>query len=168
MLLPPLLYWKAANSSIMPYCTCTAYWMFHDAMPNINDAPLMVIFRMWQQASHSLFSQQHRLIHLLWTNMTMPPIDCWICITYNRWHSVDAHINHIESAFAHSIIVCNQLYTHFWHPVLRLYVLLFAFRSFVTCQFLINCCLRYLSEKWHGLLHSRPFGRQLTACRSFH
>jgi len=73
-----------------------------------------------------------------------------MCKTQNRWHSVDAHINHIETAFVHSIIVCNQSYTHYWPPVLRLYVLSFASRSLVTAQFLINCYLRYLSEKWRG------------------
>ena len=57
MLLPPLLYWKAADSSIMTYCTRTAYWMFHDAMPNILDAPLTLILTMWQRASDLLFSQ---------------------------------------------------------------------------------------------------------------
>jgi len=33
---------------------------------------------------------------------------------------------------------------------MRLYVLLFASRSFVTSQFLINCYQCYLSEKWRG------------------
>jgi len=80
----------------------------------------------------------------------MQPIDCWMCKTQNRWHSVDAHINHIETAFVHSIIVCNQSYTQYSPPLLRLYVLSFASRSFVTTQFLINCYLRYLSEKWRG------------------
>jgi len=73
-----------------------------------------------------------------------------MCKTQNRWDSVDAHINHIETAFVHSIIVCNQSYIHYWPPVLRLYILSFASRSFVSSQFLINCYLRYLSEKWRG------------------
>jgi len=60
---------------------------------------------------------------------------------------VDAHINHIETAFVHSIIVSNKSNTQLWHPLLRLYLLSFASRSFVTIQFLINCYLRYLSEK---------------------
>ena len=72
---------------------------------------------------------------------------------------VDAHINHIETAFVHSIIVCNKSNRQLWHPLLRLYVLSFASRSFVTSQFLFNCYLRYLSEKWHGpitFLRFRP------------
>jgi len=40
MLLLPLSYWKAADSSIMTYCTRTAYWMFHDAIPSIVDTLL--------------------------------------------------------------------------------------------------------------------------------
>ena len=39
----------------MTYCIRTAYWMFHDAVPNIVEAPLLLIFRMWQRASHLLF-----------------------------------------------------------------------------------------------------------------
>jgi hypothetical protein len=80
----------------------------------------------------------------------MQPFDCWMCKTKNRWHSVDAHINHIETAFVHSTIVCNESYTHYRHLVLCLYALSFASRSFVTSQFLINCYLRYVSEKWRG------------------
>ena len=89
----------------------------------------------------------------------MQPIDCWMCRTQNRWHSVDAHINHIETTFVHWIIVFNQSDTHYRPPVLRLYVLSFASRRFVTSQFLINCYLRYLSDKWCGpitFLHFRP------------
>jgi len=82
----------------------------------------------------------------------MEPIDCWMCKTQNRWHSVNAHINHIATAFVHSILVCNQSYTYHWPPSLRLYVLLFASKSFVTSQFLINCYLHYLSEEWRGRL----------------
>jgi hypothetical protein len=44
----------------------------------------------------------------------------------------------------------QESYTQYWHPVLCLYVLSFASRSLVTTQFLINCYLRYLSEKWHS------------------
>jgi len=61
---------------------------------------------------------------------------------------VDAHINLIETAFVHSIIVSNKSNTQLWHPLLCLYLLLFASRSFVTSQFWINCYLGYLSEKW--------------------
>jgi len=80
----------------------------------------------------------------------MQPVDCWMCKTQNCSHSVDAHINHIETAFVYSIIVCNKSYTHHWPPVLRSYVLSFAPRRVVTSQFLINCFLRYRSEIWRG------------------
>jgi len=39
MLPSPLFSRKAADSSIMYYGNCTAYWMFHDVMPKIVDAP---------------------------------------------------------------------------------------------------------------------------------
>jgi len=80
----------------------------------------------------------------------MPPIDCWMCKTTNHWLSVDAHSNHTETAFLHTIIACNESYTHYWHLILHSYVLSFASRSFVTSQYLINCYPRYLSERWRG------------------
>jgi hypothetical protein len=40
MLPSPFFNRKAADSSIMTYCNRTAYWMFHDTMPKIVDAPL--------------------------------------------------------------------------------------------------------------------------------
>jgi len=82
----------------------------------------------------------------------MQPIHCWMCKTQNRWHSVDAHINHIKTAFVHWIIAYNQSYTQYRPPLLRLYVLSFASRSFPTSQVLIKCNLRYLSEKRRGLI----------------
>jgi len=165
---PPSFHRKAAGSSILTYCNHTAYLMFHDAMPKMFDAPLTLIFRMWKRESHLRFSQWCRPIHPLWKDVTMQPIDCWMCKTQNRSHSVDNHINHIETAFVHSIIVCNQSYTHYWPPVLRMYVLSFASRSFVISQFLTNCYLRYLSEKWRGPITFLRFGRHMTACWSFH
>jgi len=93
--------------------------------------------------------------------VTLPPIDCWMCKTKNSWHSVDDHINHIETAFIHTSISCNEPYTHYWHPILHLYVFSFASRSFVTSQFLINCYPRYLSEIWRGILHSCPLAGNL-------
>jgi hypothetical protein len=63
---------------------------------------------------------------------------CW------RWHW-----SHWKSLC--TLNNCMQpICTHFWHPVLRWYVSLFASRSFVTSQLLINCYLWYLSAKWHG------------------
>jgi hypothetical protein len=54
MLPPPLFYRKAANSLIMTYCNRTAYWMFHDAMPKIVDAPLTLTLITWK---HPLYTQ---------------------------------------------------------------------------------------------------------------
>jgi len=100
--------------------------------------------------------------------MTIPPIDCRMCKTVNRWHSVDAHFNHIETAFVHPIIVHNDSYTDYWHPILRLHVLSFASRSFITSQFLISDIHAIWVRNDVALSHSRAFGRQFTACRTFH
>jgi len=81
MLPPPLFHRKVADSLIMTYFNRTAYWMFHDAMPKIVDSPLTLIFWVWHRASYLLFSKSRRLIHLLWKDVTMQPIDCGMCKT---------------------------------------------------------------------------------------
>jgi len=45
MLPPPLFNRNAVDSSIKTFCNRTAYWIFHDAMPTIVDAPLTLIFQ---------------------------------------------------------------------------------------------------------------------------
>ena len=40
MLPPPLVHRKADDSLIMTYCNRKAYWMFHNVMRKIIDAPL--------------------------------------------------------------------------------------------------------------------------------
>jgi len=116
------------------------------------DVALTVIFRMWQRAYYLPILLLRQPIHLLWKDVTMPPIDCRTCKTINRWHSIDAHFNHIETAFVHPIIVRNHSYTPYWHPILRFYVLSFATRSYITSQFLLSGFPRYLIERWHGLI----------------
>jgi hypothetical protein len=158
MLLPLLFYWKAADSSIMTYCNCISYWIFHDSMPKIIDTLLRLIFRIWERASHLLFRNNGDW-YIYYGRMWQCSLLIAECVWLDGWHSVDAHINHIETTFVHPRIVYNESYTHFWHPVLHLYALLFASRSVVSSQFLINCYLRSLSAKWRGPIrfsHIRP------------
>jgi hypothetical protein len=117
-----------------------------------SDVALTFIFRMWQRAYHLPLLLLRRPIRLLWKDVTMPPIDCRMCKTVNYWHSIDAHFNHIETAFVHPIIVSNDSYTHYWHLKLRLYLLPFPFRIFITSQFLISGYPRYLIETWQGTI----------------
>ena len=91
-----------------------------------------------------------------------------MCKTVNRWHSVDSHINHIEAAFVHPIIVRNDPYTHYWHPILRLHLLSFASRSFITSQFLMSASHVIWVRNDVDQSHSRAFGREFTACRTCH
>ena len=114
------------------------------------DIALTFIFRMWQQAYHLPILLLHQPIRWLWKDVTIPRIDCQMCKTVNHWHSIDAHCNHIETAFVHPIFVRNHSYTPYWHPILRLYVLSFASWSFITSQFLISGYPRYLIEGWRG------------------
>ena len=89
----------------------------------------------------------------------MQPIYCRMCETYNLWHSFDANINYIETAFVNTILVQNESYTLFWDLLCRLSVISFTSKSVITSQFPINCYLRYLCEKWCGpitFLHFRP------------
>jgi len=125
-----------------PWCKAKNHW-------RSVEVPLTLIFRMWQWACHLPFSLKRPPIHSLWQYVTMPPIDCRMCKTNNSWQSVDAHINHIETAFVHTIFVCNESYTPYWHPILSLYVSSFASRSFVTSQRLINWYPHYASESGH-------------------
>jgi hypothetical protein len=53
MMLSPLFNRKAADSSIMSYCNRTAYWMFHDAVPKIIDAPLTLTLITLKQPLYS-------------------------------------------------------------------------------------------------------------------
>jgi len=62
----------------------------------------------------------------------MQPFDRRVCKAKNHWLSVAAHINHIQTAFIHSLVVCNKMYTHYWHPTLRFWVLSFASGCIVT------------------------------------
>ena len=126
-----------------PQCNATNRW-------RCIDVELMFIFRMWKRAHHLPMLLLRQLIPLLWKDVTMPPIDGRMCKTVNRWHSIDAHFNHIETAFVHPIIERNHSYTPYWHPILRLYVLSFASRSFITSQFLISGYPHYLIERWRG------------------
>ena len=125
------------------WCNAENRWRF-------TDVGLTLIFRMWQRAYHLPLLLLRQPIRSLWKDVTMPPIDCRMCKTVNRWHSIGAHFNHIETAFVHPIIVHNDSYTHYWHLISHLYVLLFASRSFITCQFLISGYPRNLIERWHG------------------
>jgi len=68
MLPSPLFNRKVAVSSIMTYCNRTAYWMFHDAMPKIVNAPLTLTLT---QSKHPLYTQS-------------------LCPT-NQLHSYDIH-----------------------------------------------------------------------------
>ena len=126
-----------------PWCNAKLRW-------RSIDVALKFIFRMWQRAYHLPILLLCQPIRLLWKDVTMPPIDCRMYKTVNCWQSVDAHFNHIETAFVHPIIVHNHSYTPCWHPILRLYVISFECRSFITSQFVISGNPRYLIERWRG------------------
>lgn len=60
------------------------------------DAPLMLMIWMGQGPWHLPFRLSYPVIHSLWKDETIQPFDCRLCKTTNRWHSVDAHIQHIK------------------------------------------------------------------------
>jgi len=45
--------------------------------------------------------------------VTMQPFDCEACKFKNCWRSVEVHINHIETAFVHLILVGNESYAYY-------------------------------------------------------
>ena len=121
-------------------------------------SPLTFIFRMWQRACSVPCSLLCRPIRSLWNDVTIPPIEYQMCKTVNRSHSVDAHLNHIETAFVRRIIVRHDSYTHYWHPIYSVHVLLFASRCFVTSQFLMSAIHAIWVTDDVALSHSRAFG----------
>jgi hypothetical protein len=139
-----------ADSLMISKCRRAAQLSFEDTMQIILQAPLVLIFRMWQQGFYFSFLLQCWTIHWLWKDVTMQPCNCWMCKTKTCLLSVHTHITHIEKAFVRSLIVCNQSYPHHWHSILCFYVLSIASRSFVTFQFQIICYPCYLSERWPG------------------
>jgi len=97
----------------------------------------------------------------------MQPIDCILGMTSNHWHSVDAHENHIEIAFEQSIIVCDESHTHYWHRVLCWHYCLHP-GVLLPLNFWSTAFYTIWGRKDVAPLHSHAFGRQLTACTSFH
>jgi hypothetical protein len=57
MLLPAFFDRMAVDNVLLTYCNCAAYRIFHDAMTEIVDAWLRLIFRMWHRAGHFPFLQ---------------------------------------------------------------------------------------------------------------
>jgi hypothetical protein len=85
-------------------------------------------------------------------NVTMQPFDSGVCKSKCCWQYVDTLIHYIVTRFGHPIIVCNESYIHYWHPILHFWVLSFASSSFLTFQSLSDLHPRYLSETWCGLI----------------
>jgi hypothetical protein len=126
-----------------PWCNTNSLWQ------SIQVA-LTLILKMSQWAYHLPLVILGRPIPSRWKHVTMPPIDWPMCKTVNRWNSIDADFHDIETAFVHPIILLNDSYTHYWHLILGLYVLLFASRSFITTQCLFCGYPCYLIERWRG------------------
>jgi len=122
---------------------------------NVDD-PLTFILRIGQWACRLHF---RHIAHQYIRNVRMQPCDYQECKTENRGHFVDANMNQIETAFVHSVIVCNQLYTHHWYPILCFWVISFASKGCVTSQSVIDLYARYLREIWRrpiAFLRLRP------------
>jgi len=81
------------------------------------DAALTLTFQIGQWACHWPFWPLCRPTHLLWKDKTMGPFHCGMSETKHHWRCVDAHSKHIKTAFVQSIIVCNKLHIHYWHPI---------------------------------------------------
>jgi len=135
---------------------------------NIVEALLTVIFGMAQWVHHLCFRLCCRPIHSVWKNETTLHFDCRMCRTWNRRRCVNAHIEYIEVAFVHSIIVGNTLETHHRH----LKVCLKYYRLHLAALRPLNFWSTTIYVVWVrdevAQSHSCEFGWQFTACRSFH
>jgi len=145
-----------------------ALWISHEAMPKVVDAPLPLIFRMWQLACDLHLRLLRRPTHSVGKDVTMQPFDCRMHMTKNGWRYVDAHINHIETASWDAIFVYNESFPHYRHSILRVLVFLFASRSYVTSQFLSTSVHAIWLREDMALSHSCAPGLQLMACSLFH
>jgi len=78
MLPPALFHSNRADSLIMTYSTCTAYWMVHDAMPKIGDPPLTLTV---------ITSNQPLYTQLLYATDSIDSFDIHYCVCmYYRLH----------------------------------------------------------------------------------
>jgi hypothetical protein len=66
----------------------------HDARPKIVDAPLMLIFRMWQWYGCWPFCPYRRPVLPLLLNAVVQPSHYPRCKTRNRWRSIETHSSH--------------------------------------------------------------------------
>jgi len=139
---------------------CVQYWFV--------DAAVMLIFKLGQWACHLPLLLSRRPRHSIWKDETMLPYDCRLCITKNRWCSIDAHINDIKMAFVHSIIACNILQTHYWRPILRFWVLSFALEALWHFNFSSTSINIVWVRNDVDLSDSCTFGWQFKVYRSFH
>jgi hypothetical protein len=71
MLRPPLFNRNGADSLIMTYSYRTAYWMFHDVMPKIVEAPLTLTL---------ITSKQPLYIQSLYTTNEIHSYDIHYCV----------------------------------------------------------------------------------------
>jgi len=105
--------------------------------PNIVYSLLTLSSWMGQRACHFAFYPQKRPIQSHWKDVTMQPYRSWRCKTWNRWCSVDTHLNYILTVIGWSPIVCQNGCSHYWQPIYRFCVYTFPSRSFESSQFLI-------------------------------
>jgi len=66
--------------------------IIQDVSPEIIDAPLTLITITGPAACGLPFSTISQPILHCWMDATMQPGDCWIDMSMNYWHSIDAHL----------------------------------------------------------------------------
>jgi len=99
--------WKPLHSTVI----------IQDVRPEIFDAPLTLISMMGQGACGFPFALLSLPILLLWMDATMQPGDCWMDMTINRWHSVDAHLwAHLRDIL--TVIGCSTIVQKWIQPLL--------------------------------------------------
>jgi len=119
---------KASQYIIYIYLQPVAPWITQDAKPKLVDAPLTLIFTMWQGLYLNPFCLYRLQIRRLCITATKSHFNYLTYRTRNRWRTIDAHYQEIVEmasvAFspimaANTVIIHTNYQITFWLPDLQ-------------------------------------------------
>jgi len=135
--------------------------IMQDARPKMVDALLTLISMMGQGEGCVPLYLLRRPILPHWMDVTLQLFDCWMGMTVNRWHSVDAHLRAHLRDITNSYWVLNNCtqnaYNLYWQPIDCFYALSFESKSFKTFQFLSHHDTHHLIDEWHRFIACQRF-----------
>jgi hypothetical protein len=158
----------AADSLIVTYCKRKPHWIFHDAMPKLVNAPLTLIFGCGNHCVICFFrNYADQFIHFGRMGQCIQLIA--ECVRFKI----------VDTLLTHTLITSKQpWYTQLLYAMNHIHILDMQYCVCMYYRLLPGVLLPltfwstaiYAIWVWNdvALSHSRAFGRQLTACRSYH